>query len=385
MALPNNRNYYGNYSLEELLCMCNNKGIKSFENRNGELIITCHNGDRFSCYIQDSGSGGGGCCYTAGDGIDISDGVISTNASMVEITRNIVVNGNIGAYHDGDVISEGTSIQEILNNILKKTYDVIPVLPTVEIALQNVDAGETYEVGTYVGEIIVNSNYTDGEFVGEEGYEYSIDAECEPMRYYFQMNGGTEYSQGSDTYAYPVEYIPEGVIRFSTHVEYSSNEAEPERSDGTTSNVSIDAGDTGVVEATVRGAYKYYYGCIDTSSLYRYIDENGDTVEYPISITTQSALMSLGLEEGFCEGDGPTTIDSIQSGDFGKNSIILVLPHGHNNILSTENEIGASVDIERWELSGDGIPYENGNMNTMYHVYVLHSLLPVKYNNIKFI
>lgn len=373
MSTPNNKIYYGNYSLDELLCMCNNNGIKSFENSDGKLIITLNNGREFVVYLQDSGSGGG-CCYTAGDGINIEDYVISTDASLVETTHNIVVIGEVGGYHNGDVIPQGTPIQDILNTILRTTYDVTPVLPTVDISLQNVTAGETYEVGTFVREIVVNSIYTDGKFVGNDNYQYSINAICNPNMYFYQMSNYPENHSQSDTYSFNVDYIEEETYLFNTRVNYTQSNGHPVRSDSTPSHVSIPAGYTDRAETFVKGSYKYFYGYINT----------GDIDHFTFNVNTQQGLINMNLSEGFCENDGITTIETMQSGEHGKNSLILALPEKYKNIIYTENSFGASVDVEnRWELQNT-ISYTNGNSTINYYVYILFSLLPLRYNNIKF-
>lgn len=69
----------------------------------------------------------------AGEGIDITNNVISSTASGV-LTADLTVSNPMGKYAQGDVIPEGTSFETILRGLLSKTYYPTFTAPSASLA-----------------------------------------------------------------------------------------------------------------------------------------------------------------------------------------------------------------------------------------------------------
>lgn len=374
--------YEGSKSLDDILCYLEKRDVKSFTRNGRTLTITLFSGLSYNVTLPEGGSGGG-CCYMAGEGINITeDNEIETNAELSKTTEAISVKGDIGSYSDGDIIDAGTSVEEILMKLLKKVVDVDTVVPTATITI---DASGTYEIGSEVA-VGMTTNYTDGRFVGKTGYspegepQYSIPAECPLISYDFYVNNVKKFSNATTSKQYTIPSIGENTYTFSNIVRYGESEAIPLKNDGTPSSVKIAAGNTPKANASINGGYKYYYGYIDT----------GNITDFTQKIRTKEDLLALNLGSSFCTKNGTTTITSMTSGVNGKNSLILVLPEKYKKITHTENSLGAPVNVdEKWiEQTENGniltISYRNGSVTTRYHVYILYSLSPIQYKNIKF-
>ena len=374
--------YTGSKSLDEIICYLEGRDIKSFTRNGRTLIITLFNGTSYNVTLPEGG-GGGKCCYMAGDGINITeDNEIETNAELSKTTEAISVKGDIGSYSDGDIIDAGTSVEEILMKLLKKVVDVDTVLPTATITI---NANGTYEVGSELS-VAMTTKYTDGRFVGKTGYspeggpQYNIPAKCASISWDFYVNNVKKFSNATSSKQYTIPSVGEETYTFSNVVRYGESAATPVKNDGTPSSVKIPAGTTQKNSVSINGAYKYFYGYIDT----------GNITDFTQKIRTKDDLLGLNLGSAFCTKNGTTTIPSMTSGVNGKNSLILVLPEKYKKITYTENSLGAPVNVdEKWlEQTENGnvltISYTNGGVTTRYHVYILYSLFPIQYKNIKF-
>ena len=112
---------------------------------------------------------------------------------------------------------------------------------------------------------------------------------------------------------------------------------------------------------------------------------------YDNIVTDNTSLSALNLNSGFCTYNSQNIVINTMESSDEKSSLILVLPTKYKNIKYTENASREPVTVsEKWKQQTDGngnplqFTYRNGTANTTYYVYILHSLMAVKYYNIKF-
>lgn len=344
------------------------RDIKSIGMEGNFLVITLYNGQKIKGRI----SGSECCTYDAGEGInpeDFANSIISTNASFITTTDAIVV--------QGQTISAGTSVEEALGIISSAMgIDVTAVAPSSKIEFPSTFIeNKKYEVNTSITGILGES-YSEGVFNGKCGYEYSVSANCPPIRtrYYLKkLNLGEEFigeTVGTSSLTYTLADIEEGEYTFSSGTDYNASTVIPYRSDGLPSDVRIPAGSTTRTYKKIYGAYKFYYG---------YIPRRSDA-DYQNSVTSESDI--TGFNYDFCTINGVTILNKVQSLPTNdRTAIALVLPYKYRNIIYTENSFGAQVNVsEKWKYQSS---FTTQN-NVAYNVYVLHSLLPITYLNIKF-
>ena len=362
------------------------RDVKSISIEGNYIVITLYNGKKVKTEITSIYGG-----YRAGEGIDQdafnNDKIIQTNARLIKIPESITVEGqSIGSYNDGDVINQGTSVHEILKNMLYKVYDVVPIPPVanIDVKANNVSLKECYEVGTALDPITIAINVdadTKGYFVGEDGWEHQISAGCNgTMLNFFYNNSEIGNKIWAEPLAtYKVNDLTEGEgYTFALSFDYNQS-IRPNKSDGTQSDVIIPAGTTPKVTASFNVAYKYYYGYIPMHPWAVYDD----------IITSKEDIFTKNLNLGWCTINGDTVINTMESIE-GKTSLILILPEKYKNIKYTQNTLGAPIKIdERWKQQKHNgsdlqITYTTGGITTTYYVYILHSLFPFKYNNITF-
>lgn len=353
------------------------RDVKSVRADGDLLIITLYNGKTLTCNITSLVTD-----ITVGEGIDqaafSTDKIITTNAGIIETTQDMVVSGDcVGSYNPGDVVPAGTSVEEILKNLLVKIYSPTTELPTstLNVKINGANIGEVYEVGTELGTCALSVTWTDGMFVGNEVWSYTINAQCSPIQTNYLYDGtllGSVSGVGNKNYA-PAA-LTEGTHTFKSNTQYGASQATPEKSDGTPASVSIPAGTTPYSEKSFKASYKYFYGYIAGRS----------NANYQNVIPDAQTLRSLNFNTGFCTINGTTEIPYMQSIE-GKTSLVLVLPQKYRTITRTENSMYVPVTIsEKWKLSGTISDYTVGNSNPTYYVYVLHNMLPIRYNNIEF-
>lgn len=120
--------------------------------------------------------------YLAGNGINIDNATDKISADMSYITDNMVIGQDLtvtqatGAYPSGKKITAGTSLQEILKNILQEVKQPgTPTAPKLTITLSNADAKE---VGTKVTPSYTTTfnagSYTYGPATGVKATGYSV-------------------------------------------------------------------------------------------------------------------------------------------------------------------------------------------------------------------
>lgn len=285
------------------------------------------------------------------------------------ITEDITVTGvSLGQLREGVEIKAGTTIQELFTKLLVKEIDVHGVKPIISISVEdgNIKNGQFYEIGTELnGRFSIS--YTDGKFVGDTGYPYTLNAEC--------PQGPTAYYQDNvlinDTVIGLT--IMEEDITFNGVTSYGESEAVPRTNVGNLSEVKIASGSTNTGNIVVKGRYAMYYGThpIATDS----------TIDDPdmYQFTEQSDLSVL--EKVWLNPTSNTTIPIIESTDDNP-SFVIVIPSTWD-ITETLNSLGQSVNVETTWYKQNTISYSNNGIDTEYQVYVSPSTEASSYKNIK--
>lgn len=285
------------------------------------------------------------------------DGDITVDTS---IENDIKVTGvNIGSYKDGESITAGTSVEEILRNILTNKIGVKISKPKLTMLLD--DSGP-FEVGETV-EGYIKVYYQDGQFIGETGYDYTLSAGCkEPENYTYKMNGVDLENNNN----YSIPSINEGTTTFTVSGEHGQSINTPVDNTGEELNdIKIDS-DTISTSKDIKAYYKYFYG---------YVEYNSDLSE--ITDETLNSLSSNYLDSN------TETINSLKSTDNDKPSILLVIPTDWE-IIFTKNGKGDIIPTEElstlWEKNENVITHEiNGKQ---YNLYVNELQQPVEYKEI---
>jgi hypothetical protein len=102
----------------------------------------------------------------------------TTRASELRTTETLEVTGvTVGNFSNGFEIPAGTSVMDILKQMLMKELSVTKSAPTASI--KSSVAGTTYEKGTVI-DTKFTVTYTDGKYTGETGYSYSLQAGMDP-------------------------------------------------------------------------------------------------------------------------------------------------------------------------------------------------------------
>lgn len=370
--------------LDELLCYLEGRDVKSISIEGKYLVLTLYNGKRLTVKLSS-----GGCCYEAGNGIDsakFEEKIIETNANLSEIITDILVSGSdIGSYSNGDIIPKGTSVEEIIKKIVTKTIDVYPIKPYSKISLiGDVRNNNTYEVGSDL-EVILNTQYIDGKFIGKEGYysdgrQYEINAGCNALTVTYLLNNTVIYRNiPIISKQYNISNLTEKKYLFESTISYGDSTVQPKKNDGSNSSVKIENGVTEKTSASITGSMKYFYGCISL-----------DDYDSGAPITSKEDLRIKNLTSGFCVNNSDTIIKEIQTTN-SKPTLVLVLPHKYSKIKYTENSMNVEINVdEKWkkQTNNDGTPvsfvYTNGEFSSTYDVFFLYSFNPIIYKNIKF-
>ena len=165
--------------------------------------------------------------------------------------KPITVTGvNVGNLASGVVIPEGSTLTDILEMMLCKTIGVKSVSPSV--VLTGEALGSTYEVGTTIN-MQLGYSFTDGKFVGETGYNYSVNAGCAVKEAVYSKNGAV-LGSSNDTLV-----VPEGDTKYSVSVKYDASTVTPVNNMGT-ELVNVIAAGTATSTKSVKGLYKYFMG-----------------------------------------------------------------------------------------------------------------------------
>jgi hypothetical protein len=295
-----------------------------------------------------------------------SGGLRVTYSGDVDITVNSntteeinVIGVNLGQYKDGDTINIGTSLEDILRNMLTNKIGV-KISKTPKLTMRLTKSGP-FEVGESV-EGTINVSYQDGQFIGETGYNYTSDAGCkEPEIYTYKMNGVI-----LENNSYNIPSISEGTTTFTVSGTHGQSTTIPIDNTGEELNdIKIDSA-TINTSTDIKAYYKYFYG---------YVEYNSDLSE--ITDETLNNLSSNYLDSN------TETINSLKSTENNKPSILLVIPTDWE-IISTKNGKGDVIPTEElstlWEKNENVITHEiNGKQ---YNLYVNELQQPVEYKEI---
>jgi len=180
-----------------------------------------------------------GRVYEAGNGIEISDANV-ISALDDSLDEDLVVTGvTVGNYSDGNTISKGTSLKEVLKAMLTKEIDC-SVKSTPKVTLTGVTAA-TKVVGEEVTGTL-DYTFTDGSFNKPDGS--SVAAGC--------VASNPVY-----TGALPLT-VALGPNSFSVKVDYAASTADLKTNLGNASAVKINAGSVSSSTITINGTYPVF-------------------------------------------------------------------------------------------------------------------------------
>lgn len=253
--------------------------------------------------------------------------------------KPITVTGvTVGNLTNGSVIPEGSTLTEFLELMLCKTIGVKSISPSVVLTGESL--GATYEVGTTVN-MQLGYVFTDGKFVGETGYNYSVNAGCAVKEALYSKNG-TVLGSSNDTLV-----IPEGDTKYSVSVKYDASTVTPVNNMGT-ELVNVIAAGTATSTKSVKGLYKYFMGYSTKTS---YDQFNSDDVR------------ALNVSSGYITGNKTFVESPITSNG---TSIVIACPSKYS-LKSIQNGVNANI-LANFE-SGE-VAVKTGDIETTYTVYV---------------
>lgn len=209
---------------------------------NGDLKITDTAGTIKYVALPD------GAVYTAGEGITISnDNVIS--ASDETLDADLTVTGvEVGNLTDGKTITKGTSIQDLLKQMLTKEIDCT-VASNPKVTLTGVTSATKV-----VGEEVTGTlgyNFTDGSFKKPDGSTVAA---------------GCVASNPVYTGSLPLT-VALGANSFKVVVDYAASTADLKTNLGNTSSVKINAGSATSSTVTINGTYPFFATTVDADTL----------------------------------------------------------------------------------------------------------------------
>jgi hypothetical protein len=255
--------------------------------------------------------------------------------------KDITIAGvNVGNLKDGDVIPEGTTLTSFLEIMLRKAIGVKSVKPTV--TLTSTSFNNTYEVGTIV-DLALNHTYTDGKFVGDSGYNYSVNAGCEVESFsYFKDD--ELMTTSSDRLS-----VVEGNTSYKVSLKYNASTIIPVNNIGEHITNAIISSGTVSDTKNVKGAYKYFMGYSPKTSYDQF---------------SSNDIRNLTVKSGFINGN--TTIVNSTAIKSNGTSIIIACPNKYS-LKTVENGLGANI-LSNFE-SGE-VLVKTGEIETSYIVYV---------------
>lgn len=232
---------------------------------NGVIEFTFRDGGwYYSGGLMSSGSGGAqGGVYAGGKDIYVRTGIDESliDTSLDNEIESCVTVGNINA---GDKIPAGSSLSDILEQILIKEFQAATEVPTSVLAVSPLR--ESYSVGEVLPTLNMGHTYTDGKFKPSEGY---------PVTKFIQHNGSSRINagcpEGETTYKYDGAIITvnegryadstpltEGTHTFSCQTDYESNAVVAKTNMNHSSTAKINAGKTAVSNKTFNVYYNVY-------------------------------------------------------------------------------------------------------------------------------
>lgn len=119
----------------------------------------------------------------------------TTEADKLVTTHDIKVTGvTVGNLVNGTTIPAGTDIMSLLAQALAKELGVTATKPTVKISG---DVSKTVEKGTVISGKSYVATYTDGKYIGVDGYSYVLSAGCDIDSVFFSGVTGTKTKNGN--------------------------------------------------------------------------------------------------------------------------------------------------------------------------------------------
>jgi hypothetical protein len=277
------------------------------------------------------------------------------------IENEIKVTGvNIGSYKDGVSIIAGTSVEQILRNILTNKIGVKISKPKLTMSLTN---SGPFEVGESV-EGTINVSYQDGQFIGETGYDYTLAAGCStPENYTYIMKKDSE-EEILENNSYNIPSISEGTTTFTVTGTYGQSTNTPVDNTGEELNDIKINSETISTSKEIKAYYKYFYG---------YIEYDSD-----LSEITDESLDNLSSNH---LNNNSITISSLKSSNDNP-SIFIILPIDWE-IRSTTNSLGIVITgtelNDLWKITKVITRKIN---DKEYNLYVNNLQQPIEYKNI---
>ena len=314
-----------------------------------------------------------GAWYYSGGSLGISEPELSHGINVIGL--------DAGDYHDGDVIPAGTLMEDVLRTLLTHTIDVHAVAPklsltvTVRDSNDDIIEGTNIEIGTPI-KISVTTDFTDGKFVGDEGYDYEIDAGCELTGVEWTVNNvpvaGEEYTT----------IMESGTLIIQATAGYSESHARPLKNTGVESTAHIDEGSVLSSVVVLSGVEYGYYDNVTKITASSF----DDPTKYPVK--SQSDLGERGtVKMKFNLKNGRGTINKIESTDT-KPSFALAIPADYR-ITQTKNSNGEDVIGSDWDADHAGtwfkqntIEYHIDERYLNYNVWVILSTGVTEYKDI---
>lgn len=245
---------------------------------------------------------------------------------------------NVGNLSNGTVIPEGTSLTKFLEMMLCKTIGVSVKNP--KVSLVGASLGNTYEVGTIVP-LTLGYSYTDGEFIGDSGYSYSVNAKCKPGNVTYYKNG-SKLESNTDKLV-----VVLGDTNYKVSINYEASTTIPVNNMGEPINISISAGSTSS-EKSITGAYKYFMGYSSKTKYDQFTSED---------------VRNLTVKSDYIKGKTTITSNVLTSDG---TSIVIACPKDYS-LTSIQNGLGASI-LDNFECGE--VVVDTGSIETTYKVYV---------------
>lgn len=171
------------------------------------------------------------------------------NNAVSKFKETFTTNTKVGALLAGTTISAGTDVVNVVKAMLVELKNaVIKSYPTIAL-FNNGTAFGDYEVGTQVTPNL-SCSYTDGKFTSYNGVNTSttINAGCVAGTVHYYRGITDNEVENNTPY-----YLPAGTTYYRMAQEFASSTATAYNSDGSESNIGIDAG-----AAEAGGEYNAY-------------------------------------------------------------------------------------------------------------------------------
>jgi len=214
--------------------------------------------------------------------------------------------GSVGGIKEGDVLTAGTSFQQVMEKLLIKEIDVTTTLPNVKLNYQK----GPYEIGSSVN-LNLSSSYTDGYYT-QPWNGQKINASCTPFTTTYYKNNTVvtspdQFTVSNTTYTYKVI------------TDYDSSTVVPKTNLGNDSTQTITEGSCSN-SGSLQVGYKYFVGSTteDPTTMskteIRSLTSTGfilSTVSWPSLTFPSSEYAVFAVPEGY----KVTARDSMDLGD----------------------------------------------------------------------